>query len=125
MLLIVIGAADLRDAVAEGLGSRNFRSMVGIHDNLNLTRNRLEKQGKRKQEKLGRAHLHGPSIDEKSIQILGSLAGSVRLAENDRGDTTACAVLVVSEHDSLDGSCGFRKVFLDQHARLVLRSLQV
>jgi hypothetical protein len=48
----------------------------------------------------------------ESVELLGSLGSSVRLVEDDRGDSTAGAVLVVCEHNPSNRTCGLGKVFL-------------
>lgn len=48
----------------------------------------------------------------ESIELLCSLQSSVGLAEDDRGNATAAAVLVVGEHHLLDGTGRLGKVFL-------------
>lgn len=60
----------------------------------------------------GGSHLHGAAIDVESIELLGSLQGSVGLDKDDRSNATAGTVLVVCEHHSLDGTCRLGKVFL-------------
>lgn len=57
-------------------------------------------------------HLHGTPINKQSVQILSGFSSRVGLAKDDGRDAAASAILVVSKHDSLDGSCGFREVFL-------------
>lgn len=84
--------------------------MVGINDNLNLDTVRLNLFGNYKMRYEN--YLHGTSINKQSVQILGGFGSRVGFAEDDGGDAAASAILVVSEHDSLDGSCGFREVFL-------------
>lgn len=59
------------------------------------------------------SHLHGSSVNEQSIQILRSLGRSLGLAENDRSDASAGAVLVVGEHHPLHGTCRLCEVILN------------
>ena len=73
------------------------------------------------------SHLHGAAIDVESIELLGSLQGSVGLDEDDRSNATAGTILVVGEHHSLDGTCRLGKVFLcknrgDQYFCLEVRA---
>ena len=55
--------------------------------------------------------LHGVAIDEAAVD-LGGLRGRVGLAEDDLGDTTALAVLVVGDDHLLDSTCKLAEVFL-------------
>lgn len=47
-------------------------------------------------------HLHRATVNKSAVQFLGGLGGSVRLAEDDRSNTTADTVLVVGNSDPLD-----------------------
>lgn len=51
------------------------------------------------------------AIDEAAVD-LGGLRGRVGLAEDDLGDTTALAVLVVGDDHLLDSTCKLAEVFL-------------
>lgn len=70
----------------------------------------LASKGKRKRETA--AHLHGTTINQKAIQLLGSFGSRFRLGEDDRSNATAGAILVVSQHNLFDRACGLGKVFL-------------
>lgn len=66
--------------------------------------------------------LHGTAINQEPIKLLGGFGSGVGLAEDDRSNATARAVLVVGEHHLLDGACRLGEVFLkrkdDQYSRL-------
>lgn len=64
-----------------------------------------------------RTNLHGTAIDQKSIELLGGFGSGVGLAEDDRGNATAGAILVVGEHHLFDGSCRLGEVFLYRRQR--------
>jgi hypothetical protein len=57
-------------------------------------------------------YLHCLSIDEETIELVGSFGGSIRLEKGDRGDSTALSTLVVCDQDFLDVSCRLGEVFL-------------
>lgn len=64
--------------------------------------------------------LHGTTINQEPIELLGGLGSGVGLSEDDRGDTTARAVLVVGEHHLLDGACRLDEVFLERKTISIL-----
>lgn len=53
------------------------------------------------------------AIDEAAVD-LGGLRGRVGLVEDDLGDTTALAVLVVGDNNLLDRTCKLAEVFLER-----------
>lgn len=57
-------------------------------------------------------HLHRSSVNQKSIQVLGSLGSRLGLAEDDIRNPQASAILVVIKHRPLDRACRFGEVFL-------------
>lgn len=73
---------------------------------MTVSRNSMQSGRKR------RSHLHGAAVDVESIELLGGLGGSIGLAENDRSNTTAGAVLVVGEHHLFHRTCRLGEIFL-------------
>lgn len=59
-----------------------------------------------------RFYLHGATIDEESVELLGGLRSGVCPVELDGGDATASTILVVGEHDSSHGTSRLVEVFL-------------
>jgi hypothetical protein len=99
---------DLRNTFSEGLGSRCDGGVGCIEDNLDL----WLRSGVVQTNGTECGYLHWATIYVETIELLGSLGGSIRLGEDDRGDATAGTVLVVGEHDPFDGTCGLGEVFL-------------
>lgn len=60
----------------------------------------------------GYSDLHRASIDQQAIELLGGLGGGVGPGEDDRGNATAGTILVVSDNNLLDRTCGLGEVFL-------------
>jgi hypothetical protein len=58
------------------------------------------------------ANLDGSIVDKKAIQLLESLASTIRLVESDIGNAAADRVGAINEIYSLDRSNGLDKVFL-------------
>lgn len=58
------------------------------------------------------ADLHGATVHEQTVELLGGLGSGVGLAENDGRNATAGAVLVVGKHHFLDRTCRLGEVFL-------------
>lgn len=58
------------------------------------------------------SYLHRTTINKKAVELLSRFLSGLGAAENDGGDTTAGAVLVVGEHDTLDGASGLVEVLL-------------
>ena len=56
--------------------------------------------------------LHRAAVNKEAVELLGSLRSSVGFGEDDRSNATAGAVLVVGEHNLLDGACRLGEVFL-------------
>lgn len=48
------------------------------------------------------SHLDGAVVDQETVHLRESLAGAVRMVEDDRGDTTADTTGAVGQLDSLD-----------------------
>ena len=104
-----LGLGLLCDALAERLGGGNLRGEGGVVNNLDLwwaIRSSTNGEGNS-----GLTDLHGVAIDEAAVD-LGGLRGRVGLAEDDLGDTTALAVLVVGDDHLLDSTCKLAEVFL-------------
>lgn len=64
-----------------------------------------------------RIYLHGATIDEESVELLGGLGSGVCPDELDRGDATASTILVVGEHDPSDRTSRLVEVFLYRKQR--------
>lgn len=106
---------NLRNALSERLGSRDSRNVRRIVDNFDLSYRSVNVAIMVSQSK--RIYLHGATIDEESVELLGSLGSGVCPGELDRGDATASTILVVGEHDSSDGASRLVEVFLYRKQR--------
>lgn len=101
---------NLRNPLSERLGSRGSGNVRRIVDNFDLSYRSVNVAIMVSQRK--RIYLHGATIDEESVELLGGLGSGVCPDELDRGDATASAVLVVGEHDASDGASRLVEVFL-------------
>lgn len=97
-LLLLVGHSrlglrlGLRDAVSQGLGCRcNLGSLVTADDDLDLDRS---------------------AVDQKSVQLVESLGGTITLAESDGGNTTAGTAGAICKLQALDGTDRGDKVLL-------------
>lgn len=100
--------ANLHHTLAQRLRAWNLGRTSGIENNLNL-------------KSLDRpiyistavaAYPHRLPIDKEPIQLFGRIASRLRLAEDDRCNASAGAVLVVREHNPLDRACSLGEIFL-------------
>lgn len=91
---------NLRNAFSEGLGLRNTGSTRGVDNHLDLSS--IISLVLSSLSSKHNSYLHRAPVNQKSVQLSGGLGSGVRLAEDDRRNTLAGAILVVSEHDLLD-----------------------